>query len=80
MYMGIPQGSIIAPILFTILMHDLQKTSINTHVAQYTGDIAIWINTTLRKHTKKRVVNYLQMLYQSELNKLIIYIYEIKWS
>jgi len=39
-----------------------------THVAQYADDIAIWVNTTLRKHTSKRVVSHVQKLYQSEIN------------
>ena len=42
-------------------------------MAQYADDIAIWVNTTLRKHTKKRVVNHVQKLYQSEINKLTVY-------
>ena len=48
----------------------------NTHVAQYADDIAIWVNTTLRKHTNKRVVNHekrKKKLYQSEINKLTAY-------
>ena len=36
----------------------------------------MWVNTTLRKHTNKRVVNYVRNLYQSELNKVIIYMKE----
>ena len=72
--MGIPQGSIIAPILFNIIIHDLQKVlSNNTHVAQYADDIAIRVNTTPRKHTNKRVVNHVQKLYQLEINKLNAY-------
>ena len=40
--MGIPQGSVIAPILFNIIIYDLPKVlSNNTHVAQYADDIAI---------------------------------------
>ena len=72
--MCIPQGSVIAPVLFNIIIHDLPKVlSNNTHVAQYAGDIAIWVNTTLRKHTNKRVVNHEQKVYQSEINKLTAY-------
>ena len=72
--MGIPQGSIIAPILFNIIIHELPKVLSNkTHVAQYANDTAIWVNTTLRKHTNTRVVNHVQKLYQSEINKLIAY-------
>ena len=66
---GMPQDSITVPILFNIIIHYLPKAlSKNTHVAQYADDTAIWVNTTLRKHTNKRVVNYVQKLYQSELN------------
>ena len=78
--MGISQGSIIVPILFAILIHPSKALSKQTHVTQHADDIAMWINTTLRKHTNKSVVNYVQKLYQSELNKVIIYIYERKWS
>ena len=54
---------------FNIIIHDLPKAlSNNSHVAQYADDIAIWVNTTLRKHTNKMVVNYVQKLYHSELN------------
>ena len=45
-------------------------------MAQYADDIAIWVNTTLRKHTNKRVVNHekrKKKLYQSEINKLTAY-------
>ena len=75
--MGIPHGSIIAPILFNIIIHVLSKVLSNsTHVAQYADDIAIWVNTTLRKHRNKKVVNHVQNLYQSELNTLTAYIKE----
>ena len=55
-----------------------------THVAQYANDFAIWVNTTLRKHTNKGVVNHVQKLYQSELNKLTAYMkensFELAWE
>ena len=50
-----------------------QKYCQITHVVQYADDIAIWVNTTLRKHTNKRVVNHVQKLYQLEINKLTAY-------
>ena len=42
--MGIPQGKIIAPILFTILMHDVPKALFikTKHVAEYADDIAYY--------------------------------------
>ena len=67
-----PQDSIIAPILFNIIIHDLPKAlSKNPHVAQYADDTAIWVKITLRKHTSKRVVNHVQKLCQLEINKLL---------
>ena len=75
--MGIPQGSVIAPLLFTILIHDLPKAlSKTTNVVQYADDIAIWINTSLRKSCNKRSVNFVQTLYQKELDKLTAYMKE----
>ena len=75
--MGIPQGSVIAPILFNIIIHGLTKAlSNNTHVAQYAHDITVWVNTTLRKHINKRVVSHVQNLYQSETNMLTAYMKE----
>ena len=71
--MGIPQGSIIAPILFTVFTHHLPKALSKNKVAQYADDIAIWVSIALRKHTNKSVVNYVQKLHQSELTKLIMY-------
>ena len=49
---------------------------IKPHEEQYADDIAIWVITTLRKHTHKRVVNYVHKLYQSEFKKLFIYMKE----
>ena len=75
--MGIPQGSIISPILFSILIHDLPRfLSSNTQVAQYADDIAIWIKTKLRKNTRKRNINYIQSLYQNEIDNLSNYMKE----
>ena len=42
-------------------------------MVQYADDIAIQVNTNLRKHTNKRVVYHVQKLYQSEINKLTAY-------
>ena len=77
--LGIPQGSILAPLLFSVLVHDLPNSlSSTTHVVQYADDIAMWINTSIRKNTKKRVLNYVEKLYQDELDKLSYYMKENK--
>ena len=69
--MGIPQGSIIAPIVFNILLYDLPKCiSKKLNLVQCADDIAIWINLSLRKRTPKRNVTYLQRIYQAEIDNL----------
>ena len=62
--------------LFTILIYDLPKAYKKyTWHNNYADDIAVRVNTTLRKHMNKRVVHYVHKLYQSESNT-----YERKWS
>ena len=75
-YIGIPQDSGIALSLFIIPIHDLPKapktTTTNKQLAHYADDIAVRVNTILRKHTNKRVLNLVQNLCQSGLNKSIV--------
>ena len=69
--MGIPQGSVIAPILFNILLHDLPKClTKNVVLVQYADDICIWMNVSMRKNTPKRSLNYIRKLYQTDLDNL----------
>ena len=69
--MGIPQGSIIAPILFNIMMNDLPKAvSKNVTIVQYADDICMWMNVTLKKSTPLRSQNHIRRLYQADLNSL----------
>ena len=73
---GIPQGSLIAPLLFSILIYDLPESlSKTTKVAQYADDIAIWLDCNLRKKTKKRVVSYIEKIYQREINAIQKYMF-----
>ena len=48
--MGIPQGSVIAPYLFNILLYDLPKSlSNNVVLVQYADDICMWMKVTMKK-------------------------------
>ena len=70
--MGIPQGSVIAPMLFTILLHDLPKAlTTNVTLVQYADDICMWIKVDIKKKTHKRKINYIRRLYQMDLDNLL---------
>ena len=72
--MGIPQGSIIAPLLFNILIYDMPKiVSNNTTLVQYADDICMWMNVTLKKSTPLRSQNHTKKIYQASLNSLAQY-------
>ena len=69
--MGIPQGSVIAPILFNILLYDLPKVvSKNVTLVQYADDICMWMNATLKKSTPLKIQNYIKKLYQCDLDNV----------
>ena len=75
--MGIPQGSVIAPLLFNILIHDLPNAvSDNVTIAQYADDICMWMKLTLKKATKMRDQNHIRRLYQSDLDSISNYMTE----
>ena len=74
---GIPQGSIIAPLLFSIILHDLPSlVSKNIQIVQYADDICIWLKTNIKKNTKKRVISYVEKLYQMEIDNIVNYMKE----
>ena len=69
--MGIPQGSIVSPLLFNILIHDLPKyihKSVN--LVQYADDLAIWLNVSLKSRTSLFEIKNVQKLYQSYLSDI----------
>ena len=75
--MGIPQGSVIAPLLFNILIHDLPR-AVTKHVTivQYADDICMWMNTTIKRRTSHRQLIYIRRLYQLELDNISSYMFE----
>ena len=72
--MGIPQGSIISPLLFNILLFDLPKNVSNkVNIVQYADDIAMWINVSLKRKTSLYEIKHIQKVYQNELNNINMY-------
>ncbi|MCB4773549.1 MAG: reverse transcriptase family protein, partial [Sulfurovum sp.] len=52
--MGVPQGSVIAPLLFNIMVHDVESCVQGKVVlTMYADDLAIWLDTHIRRPHKE---------------------------
>ena len=64
--MGVPQGSVIAPLLFNIVVHDVD-TAVKGKVVltMYADDLAIWTDTHIRRlHTNSSWLKHSMKLFQ----------------
>jgi len=69
---GIPQGSILGPILFAIFMNDLPK-SIKAHVVMYADDTSAIVSGATRDEIDLKILNTVQELINwFKQNKLIV--------
>ena len=68
--MGVPRGSVIAPLLFNIMNHDVD-TAVKGKVVLtiYAGDLAIWTGTHIRRlHTNCSCVKHSMKLFQEAVD------------
>ena len=77
--MGVPQGSVIAPLLFNIMVHDV-VTAVTGKVVitMYADDLAIWLDTHIRRLflEKRRAVKRLMKLFQAAVDGVVRFMRE----
>ena len=70
--MGVPQGSVIAPLLFSIMLYDINK--IQKHdaiITLYADDLAIWKESKCRKFTNITKTNLFLRQIQKQFQEII---------
>lgn len=73
--MGVPQGSVISPLLFSIMLHDIKEVDTDkSYISLYADDIALWetLPYNFNKNKKKREKSIKK--YQESVNKIILYL------
>ena len=83
--MGVPQGSVIAPLLFSIMLYDINK--IQKHdaiITLYADDLAIWKESRCRKFTNITKTNsclrQIQKQFQEIINTVNQYMFQNGFS
>ena len=77
--MGVPQGSVIAPLLFNIMIHDV-VTAVTGKVVitMYADDLAIWLDTHIRRLflEKSATVKRFMKLFQAAVDGVVRFMRE----
>ena len=79
MIMGVPQGSVIAPLLFNIMVHDV-VTAVTGKVVitMYADDLAMWLDTHIRRLflEKSTAVKRFVKLFQAAVDGVVRFMRE----
>lgn len=71
--MGVPQGSVIAPLLFSIMLHDINNIDVGGAVlALYADDLAIW-KTVSGNVNKRRTRERSVATFQAAVDRVVAY-------
>ena len=71
---GVPQGSVITPFLFNIMVHDVESCVQGKVVlTMYSDDLAIWLDTHIRRPHKEnnRNMEISMKTFQEEVDRVI---------
>ena len=69
--MGVPQGSVIAPILFNIMLHDIGTLDLkDSHLVQFADDLALWHVFSPKNHS----ISLNEERFQSKVDLLTKYL------
>ena len=77
--MGVPQGSVIAPLFFNIMVHDVVTTLTGKVViTMYADDLAIWLDAHIRRLylEKSCVVKKFMNLFQAVVDGVVRFMRE----
>lgn len=79
--MGVPQGSVISPLLFSIMLHDIKVVDTNGAILSlYADDIALWKTLPFNFNKNKRKRELYVHSYQQTVNQIIFYLRENGFS
>ena len=73
--MGVPQGSVISPIIFNLMLSDINKISLkNCNMTLYADDLTIWMTPQKFKNLyKSKVCMFVRNKLQENINKILTY-------
>ena len=72
--MGIPQGSIIAPVMFNIMMYDIHTVPLkNAQTVLYADDLTLWANENYKDLKSNYVVKVVRNRFQKNVDLIIAY-------